>query len=890
MTDASERPTPCNPDRSHDPALWDRTRRLYQESLRNGAKEFSIEEPILEEALAAICSSSAARYAVEDVIGVGASGVVYLVCDRHLGARRALKLARPLGGKPDVTIEIVTREIGRLVELAHANVTPIYDQGSVPVSELDLPFYVMAYVQDGQDSRRYFSVPRRLVELLSLIRSVVRGVKHLHDRQALHLDLKPSNFLIAPDSTAYIGDLGSARKRAGDPMDVLEVACTERYAHPDLLKHLQTPTETKRRRGSLTRSQLEYRFDLFALGKSLSELVHQFDEVSHSELDSYTRKYLLLLAARLLDGLNHEDPDHPEANECVLGLPSTAFRQLRYTSIDEVDVDVDKLLGTFRIDLVIPELSRSAASYIQVSDIGRPPFTDRLAALLKEPLLRRLGETSQLGLLNLVYPTATHTRLEHALGTYTNICEYIYYLYHDPINPLFRQIMSEEDLSATLLAAILHDLGQYPLAHDLEDAHRPLFSHSFLTASLLKGERVDLQPLSQFLQHRIEHQWHTTWQRVLSILEAKTDDYGASVKDRILHSLIDGPIDADKLDYLVRDGKNCKVPYAEVIDWDRLLRTLTVVYQKEGGSLWASLGIHEKGRVAAECVAFARYAMFSQVYWHHTARACKAMLHRVVWEWLETIVPDWEPKRTEFHMFLLWQGLPAAKQTSLFQEQQDNKQALSESQPVSWSQVNRGDREVLLWLYARTTEAGRRIIEELLGRRLYKRVAVISNRHNVGLWTKLQKVAQRDIPTRLSFARQFQSMLRKKAEDSVRAAREEGRSLATTGVTSDMVDEALRSLAQEATVLVDIPVSRDDFAEDLRYFSEVQHRHQLGDFVEPAKLDDSAVWHLLAAQLHSLAGKVRIFIHPDAELLQKTVLRQNAIEKCLNDACATVLG
>ena len=53
----------------------------------------------------------------------------------------------------------------------------------------------------------------------------------------------------------------------------------------------------------------------------------------------------------------------------------------------------------------------------------------------------------------------------------------LYALWHDPINPIFRQIMNERDLITCLLAALLHDLGQYPLAHDLEDADHDFFDH-----------------------------------------------------------------------------------------------------------------------------------------------------------------------------------------------------------------------------------------------------------------------------------------------------------------------------------------------------------------------------------------------------------------------------
>ena len=83
-----------------------------------------------------------------------------------------------------------------------------------------------------------------------------------------------------------------------------------------------------------------------------------------------------------------------------------------------------------------------------------------------------------------------------------------------------------------------------------------------------------------------------------------------TLKDRILHSLIDGPIDSDKMDYLIRDSIQLGPTYGKVIDLERLLRVLTVVFRKAGsGPTYAALGIHENGRIPADAISFPRYAM-----------------------------------------------------------------------------------------------------------------------------------------------------------------------------------------------------------------------------------------------------------------------------------------
>jgi len=113
-------------------------------------------------------------------------------------------------------------------------------------------------------------------------------------------------------------------------------------------------------------------------------------------------------------------------------------------------------------------------------------------------------------------------------------------------------------------------------------------------------------------------------------------DDKSTIKERILHSIIDGPIDCDKLDYLKRDSIHLGVQFGLGIDDQRLLRYLTVVYtatptSQENREIihvldFAEVGVHEKALTVASSLGQARKDMFTQVYWQHTARCMKAML------------------------------------------------------------------------------------------------------------------------------------------------------------------------------------------------------------------------------------------------------------------------
>ncbi len=86
--------------------------------------------------------------------------------------------------------------------------------------------------------------------------------------------------------------------------------------------------------------------------------------------------------------------------------------------------------------------------------------------------------------------------------------------------------------------------------------------------------------------------------------------------------MLSGPIDIDKMDYLARDSLHAGVPYGRNFDQQRLIGSLCLNAAGDG------LAITEKGKTAAEMMVFARYVMFSEVYWHHGVRAATAMLQR----------------------------------------------------------------------------------------------------------------------------------------------------------------------------------------------------------------------------------------------------------------------
>lgn len=235
--------------------------------------------------------------------------------------------------------------------------------------------------------------------------------------------------------------------------------------------------------------------------------------------------------------------------------------------------------------------------------------------LVDTEVFQRLRYVRQLGWTYLVYPGATHSRFEHALGTHH-------------LSRRTLALLSEAEDSASIgeidqaivrSAALLHDVGHYPFSHALEeigalhheDVARPLITEGSV-ASLLSSHLGKDAPL-----------------KIFDLIRGRSENP--------LQGLISGSLDLDKIEYLKRDAFMCGVPYGE-IDVDRLTNSLVLVDDPETGR--RALGVQEKALSALESLLFAKYQMYRNVYWHHAVRSATAMYKRLVEDAVKAKVVD----------------------------------------------------------------------------------------------------------------------------------------------------------------------------------------------------------------------------------------------------------
>jgi HD superfamily phosphohydrolase len=257
----------------------------------------------------------------------------------------------------------------------------------------------------------------------------------------------------------------------------------------------------------------------------------------------------------------------------------------------------------------IPELAalRASRQIVRIPPELDVPLTPRVRQLIDAPEFRRLARISQLGLVGLVYPAANHSRFEHSLGVYRTALLYLDRLADDE---RFAAAVTPQAAERFVAAALLHDVGHWPFCHPIEDLRlRQMPTHElFANSFLLEGELAD----------HLRDDWGLQPREIVELLSGKPRDRG----DALLRSMLSGPIDVDKMDYLMRDSLHAGVPYGRNFDQPRLIQSLCL---NEAGD---ALAILDKGKTAAEMMVFARYVMFSEVYWHHAVRSATAMLQR----------------------------------------------------------------------------------------------------------------------------------------------------------------------------------------------------------------------------------------------------------------------
>lgn len=213
--------------------------------------------------------------------------------------------------------------------------------------------------------------------------------------------------------------------------------------------------------------------------------------------------------------------------------------------------------------------------------------------LIDHPYFQRLRRIKQLGLTNLVYPGALHTRFHHAMGAMHLMGQAI-----DVIRSKGHAI-TEEEAKGVTIAILLHDIGHGPFSHALE--------HSIVS-------NVTHEDISELFMSRLNAEFNGQLSVAISIFQNK-------YKKKFLNQLVSSQLDMDRLDYLNRDSFFTGVSEG-VVSSDRIIKMLNVVNDQ--------LAIEAKGIYSIEKFIIARRLMYWQVYLHKTVLSAESLLVNIL--------------------------------------------------------------------------------------------------------------------------------------------------------------------------------------------------------------------------------------------------------------------
>jgi HD superfamily phosphohydrolase len=230
-------------------------------------------------------------------------------------------------------------------------------------------------------------------------------------------------------------------------------------------------------------------------------------------------------------------------------------------------------------------------------------LTDLESRIIDSEPYQRLRRIKQLSGAHYVYPTAEHTRFGHCIGAM--------FLAGLTGRRLFNKLgLGEDTLQEVRLAGLLHDIGHGPFSHVFEEPliERRKMNHEDVTEWIIKeselGDTIEDAGIRK--------------ERIANLIRGRR----IIKNDSIVSGIVAGQVDADKMDYLIRDSFYCGVNYG-LVDIHRLINSLEVSKKNE-------LHFDIAARGALEAFLVARYEMFLNVYYHKTVRSVEVMLIKLI--------------------------------------------------------------------------------------------------------------------------------------------------------------------------------------------------------------------------------------------------------------------
>jgi HD associated region len=351
-------------------------------------------------------------------------------------------------------------------------------------------------------------------------------------------------------------------------------------------------------------------------------------------------------------------------------------------------------------------------------------------------------------------------------------------------------------------------------------------------------------------------------------------------------------MDADKLDFLIRDSVECRVQYGRGIDVGRFLRSLTTtaVLTSTGEPL-LRLAIKRKGSASAEAFALARYQMYQSVYWHHTFRAIKGMLFaaaaNILYTPREASLRPTLFSRSELVDSYLKQVLdlvtapqgPPPHKTRKSTEK-DIDRLMADKAELPYMSKYSSDKTIR-FLWKLSSGKNRAIIEDLCGRRYYKRIYEIS----LGALEENSWITLREAFGNGQAFSDIQGRIEKALTNATRTAIQ-SKSRDRQSIVEDRVLETFEKIADNKhCFVIDLPTRGYTAKGDYPLFvRDYKRRHFRVDTAGRPGSEAAMLWaEHLAVMMREIVF-FRVFGEPDIHRIVTRVLDSEAIDRTIQEA------
>lgn len=562
----------------------------------------------------------AGRYSIDTdgegfpvVLGRGGSSVVVKgqqLITETVTVSRAIKLfvyrqdiADRLGLSSEVPVsnQNFLEEITNLSALNHQNVLKVVDGGEFTPDGMNsepVPFLVTELILGPSlrefewDDEASASQEDRAAKVVGLLRDLLEGVVHLHERKFYHADIAPKNIFVQRDGgkvRAVVGDLGAGRTISEDWITgrgKVRVIGSKDYVPLEVRELLDKEI------GRQQYSKLQPGWDVYSLCKTADAVLSRLIPTQNGGKD---RPWLTAVRRMFKDGIDHPD----------------------VTSVSSLLVRLELLTPSQYQTWGIPELLSSDETFSFLLAVDSPLITRRIKGLVEHPGVRRLKGVPQLTMVSRRPAGGSHTRLEHSLGTYEMVRRMLNSLLKEPE---FIRRFTPDEVELCLVYGLLSSVTRFPLSSIVHELR--LRDENFLPSLSRKNvwdaiEQIGTEPLSV----RVEKNFPKIDIDLLVKLLTSRSSAINGFQEGIIHSLLNSTMDARVLDFLRRDAVHLGISTGNPFDIGELLDSLGI--DRDG------LYIRVSGVSQVEQVVTYRYSMFNRFYWNRPNRGLAAMVSRV---------------------------------------------------------------------------------------------------------------------------------------------------------------------------------------------------------------------------------------------------------------------